>query len=75
MRPTSKMISSTDPNNDMCEATFDVNGITPEIKLTLKNKDYFTVANMIQQAYNLGKTDGKIELSYDIKQNIRSYLV
>lgn len=73
MKPDSRMIASTDPDDDTCEATFTVGNYDPVV-MRMKNADYFKVHALLSAAWRQGIDDGKSHLAHIINRDIREWL-
>lgn len=71
MIPTSKMLSSTNSNDTMCDATFNIG--SNETTIRMESANYFKVAQLIDFAYRVGKEDGARQLANDVHWVIKNY--
>lgn len=73
MKPESRMLASTDPADDTCEAIFTVGNYDPVV-MRMKNADYFKVHALLSAAWHQGTADGKRHLADTINRNIKEWL-
>lgn len=69
-RPTMEMMSSTDPADESCDATFTVGDKTWTLRVA--NRQAFTISGMITAAYNEGRVNGRTIMATEMKNFIRN---
>ena len=67
--PKFRMLSSTDPANETCQAWFTVAGKEHPM-FFLKNLQAHKVSDLIQAAYKSGMEDGKHSLALDLYRDL-----
>lgn len=69
-RPQMSMISSTDPADESCDATFTVGGNTWTFRLT--NRQALAISGMVNAAYSEGRASGRRGMAREIDDFIAS---
>ena len=63
-RPTMSMVSSTDPTDESCDATFTVGENTWTFRLT--NRQALAISGMVNAAYSKGRVSGRRHMAREI---------
>lgn len=71
MRPSSSMLSSTDPDDKTCEAKFTAGPLSITTRVT--NDQFFSISRLLEHAHEAGRRDALRELGREIESVVERY--